>query len=181
MQEQQKRKNTKDNLSGMNIYSDSKGRKIYSNPFIKEGYLINESDIRNLSSFFARNVVTILVFAVPSIYYGKYVLGALLAAAFYVLSTVFFQKKFFSKLTVIKDFDKSTKETYMGRLAKRPSRSLAINSIVFLCLAVFISVNSLKQKYEGSLMVANILCVIYCIVISGISLVAIIRKKKNGE
>lgn len=176
------KKNAKE-IDGVSIYRDQKNRAIYSNIFMKDGYVINSNDIKSYFLYNSRLVIGIIVsvvlyYFIPSLGYYSLIIGALV----YVIMAFLFYKKYLPSLNKIKNFEKPYKDNYFKKLAKTKSYftiiAFILSCVLFGILLIF---NAIKSNYDGFLLIANYIVGIFAILFGLCTISSLFFKIKNKE
>lgn len=168
-------------LNGLFIYHDEKGRTIYSNPFMKNGYIISDSEAKKYSFYAGRLWASVLLtLALLFIFDKKYFLAIGAGLLLYVISTLIFVFKYLDSLSLIKDFVKPKKDGFVKRKATTQSYArLVLTFIVSVAIAVLLIINAKQSEYSGIGLYGSYLLSAIMVATGLMNIVYIIYKKAN--
>lgn len=167
-------------LNGFFIYHTSDGRTVYSNPFMSNGYIISNRDIRDYSRYSLRLLASVLIILLITLVdENRFFLGVLLGAAFYLVTSFLFYQRFLPHLSQIKHFQKPKKDGYIKIIAKtRSVSSILIFTILCIILGILILFNATKNAYSGFLFIANCILSGIAFLFAILNIISIIQKRK---
>ena len=166
-------------LNGLFIYHDEKGRTIYSNPFMKNGYIISDSEAKKYSFYSGRLWASILLtLALLYIFDDKYLLAIGCGLLLYIISTLVFIFKYLDSLSLIKDFVKPKKESFIKRKASQQSYArLVATFLVSIAISILLIINAKQSGYTGIALYGSYLLSVIMIVTGLMNIVYMIFKK----
>ena len=167
----------KDELSGPFIYRDNKNRVIYSNPLLKNDYLVNNSEARTFGLFSMRFPIAVLAGLIISLFNKNYLLAVIAALLILLVSTLYFWFIYIPKLPVIEKYTKVPKESFLDRLAKSSKKRLFLLIFLVVSLAFLVVYNAIASGYTGFTLYANFAIAVGCGVYLGILLIALMKNQ----
>lgn len=174
-------------VSGISIYQDKHGRNVYYDIFTKNGYLILDSTASKFNFYQKRIIFPIIVFALLLNYrMGDFyvdVYGALFSAlAVFAGLEYFFRFHFLRSLTVIPNFQRTKKESYLVQLSNKNDKGkLIIKGLLYIIFAVLLFIYVLQSGYEGVALIGMGLICIFIGVYGLIYLAALTKIQSNQK
>lgn len=165
-------------VDGMFIYHDKRGRAIYSNPFMKSGYIINASNTKSYNLYSSRIPFGLIAGIFVYYFTSSFLLGLLAFVIFYGVMSFFFFTKFLPKLTEIENYEKPKKDNFLVRFAKRSSyKGIVAFFIVSEICGSLIIINIHASSYTNIIAYANYVIGIIVMIAGIVSLYAVKIKK----
>ena len=167
------------NLRGLSIYHD-KGMTVYSNPFMKNGYVISDSDVRQYSFYAGRLWVSVLLGLASFLMFDLHPLIAIgIGLAFYLVSTAFFVFSYLDKLPLLKNYKKPQRTGLIDEKAQTSSVGRLVGTaLLSFALAVLILLNAKQSAYEDLLLYCSYAFAAFMAVTGIMNIVYLIRKKQ---
>lgn len=137
-------------IDGIFIYKDDKNRSIYSNPFMKDGYVINKSEIRPYTFYSSRPIVALAVGTMPCFFMDNWYVCIALGVVTYIVLAVLFHKKFLAGCRHIENFTKEKERGFIARsIRNEPASKLLVSTGLSLLLFVAAVINLIYMKFQG--------------------------------
>jgi hypothetical protein len=167
------------NLRGISIYHD-KGMTVYSNLFMKNGYVISDSDVKHYSFYAGRLWVSVLLGLTAFLMFDLHpLLAAGIALAFYLLSSFFFVFSFLDKLPLLKNYKKPQRTSLIEEKAKTQSISRLIGTMLLsFAIAVLIILNAKQSAYEGMLLYGSYAFATFMVITGIMNIMYLVKKKR---
>lgn len=165
---------------GLFVSQNDKGQYVYSDLFVKGGYVISKSNYLKYRTYAMRYVIGIIVAILLSTFiplHYSIIVGILTA----IVGEILFRIKFLKKSCVyVSDFKKDTKNSIKSTLADPSSLFKSILRIIlFIAFGVLLIINAYEQQYEGfSFYLCWVVGIIACL-IALISTILVIKNKGN--
>lgn len=169
-------------ISGMNIYTDKKGRTVYYDFITKNGYIIPPNKYNSYTNYSIRLLVSVLVGYLSSLFLdNNYFYGFIVGVSTYIAYSFVFRKRFLSSLSVIPDFKRPYKESYIDRNVKNTSKKKNL-SIVFVAMLLLpiIVLNLAVSGYDTFTLILSIALGTMALGFAIVHLI-ILKKQRDSE
>lgn len=165
--------------AGLFISINDKGQYIYSDPFIKGGYLIGKNNYQKYRTYALRYVIGIVI-AILFSSFIKLFPALIVGACTIIAGEILFRVKFLKKSCIyIEDYEKDAGRNIIKKVTEPTSKpKQIIKSILFVALGVLLVINAYEQNFTGTLL---IICWIVgiCVALVGITLLIIVLVKEK--
>lgn len=169
-------------LDGMFIYHDKKNRVVYSNPFTKKGWIINDIDARDYLQYSMRIMYAAFGVLFGFIFFKNVLFAFIVGLIVYLVTTGFFVFKFLPRLPVIENFEKPEQEPYIIRNAKIQTKtSSVLMMIMAFSMGIFLIYNGFHNNYTGVSLVCDLLLAGIALVFGVLNLLVLIYQIKHPE
>lgn len=169
-------------LTGKNVYHLNNGNQtVYYDSRSKTAYIITNSKASSFSTWQLRGPLCLIGVAILILLRIDMILAILIALFAYILSNIFFRKKFLEEQPINTSFVKPPSKGFVRDIASRyPKMSLSIVCIMFFAIAASLFANQIISKYEGPAVTFNIIFIAINILIGlFIAYIIHIKKKEN--
>lgn len=158
------------NLTGLNIYQvNNRAQTIYHDYFTKKNYVLDNYSVIAFSNWRLRLPLSILIAGIMVLLNVDFTIAIAVAIVLYILSTIFFYKKFLPQLKEVANFKIPVYKTFMHAIAARYTRIKLIQALatsLAVSLIVFIGVFS-SGRYSNVSKNVAIIIIILGIVFAG--------------
>lgn len=148
-----KKRDSRQEIGGMNIFTDNHDRYVYRDPISKTGYLI-EGRVKEFRTYSARFIIGLFagivtyVFQIP--WYICIVIGII---AWFVMEIKF--RSFLKHLPQIPNFTPAEKTDPIVAESKKERNTIILKLVLFIVVAVLIVINAYQSKFEGAVLILN--------------------------
>jgi len=137
-------------LNGLSIYHVNNQTVFYSS-ITKLAYVITSSNVQSFSTWQMRTSLSFMASCMLVFIQVNTFIAIGVGVAAYVISTLFFYKKFLAKLPVLATFEKPKGMNFFKKMAEiYNQRTLSTIAIILVMIAVFMSVSIQSGEYTGS-------------------------------
>lgn len=140
---------------GLFVVENDKGQYIYSDPFIKGGYMIPKAYYKEFRTYAMRYVIGIVVGTLISMFINKAIPSVAAGLATALVGEVLFRVKFLpKKCTFMPDY--KSQSSFLDTLTTSSTRSKKlIKGILLIAIGVLIILNGYDQNFSGVLLYAS--------------------------
>lgn len=147
----------KNELQGLNIYKDNKGRTIYYNPIKKQGYFINHEYLKAFQITRYRFVIPLIAFILIYSFIDNTIISIAIAAISYIVLALRLYISILPKLSPVPNYKPEQKISYVQRISEQETSKIILKAILYLAFGILTFINAFVAHYE-----------LYLIIISGI-------------
>lgn len=171
-----------DNIYGLNVYEDSKGRLIYYDILKKQAVYIPTFDFKMFSFYKYRYMLTVATLIVLTTLLSEFfqwniLLPIVITVAVYVtLETKF--RKFINTKQVVKHFNKEECKGYFDIVNSQDPTKMMIKIGLYVVLGVLLVVNAYDKHYEGFTMIFSWGAMVMCMGVALLQIFALSKRKK---
>ena len=168
-------------LNGLFIYHDQKKGTIFYDIFTGRAFIITSSDVQKYLVYTSMLPACILIsFGVMSLFSMKLSDMLILFIALMILSETLFRFFFFYKLPEVKNWKPAEKTDLISYLENNySSPRLIVLTLLLIALALVIPLYTYVEKMEGIERFLNYFIALAALVFALISIIALVRKKRN--
>lgn len=134
----------KDSVSGIHIYEDEKGRKIYYQPRRMRGFVIQDENVKSYQMYANRFMIPVLAGLIAYIAFGDsgfpIYLCVLLALLVFIILQFRFHKVFLPALVQIQHYIPSKKPSMTAAMAEQDSWRLLCKAILYPIFGILVVV-----------------------------------------
>lgn len=186
MMEQQKPITAAD-ITGISIWHDIKNRQldrvVYSNVFMKDGYIITDDDAQTFSLYQSRMIVAEIMFIVLYLVTRNILISVIIPLVFYAIVSAVFFKKYLPTLKCIENYEKPKNQKAKPEYAAGKLQlylAILISGVLVLSVLIAYIVRSSSTK---DAIVSNVVFILVAIamIIYGIIMMSKVQKNKQSK
>lgn len=173
-------------LSGLNLYTDRKGRLIYYNPLLKKAWQVPKHDEKKFSSFKARFIFSAATLLVLCLVFNDWFhwpiwIAVLLSLAVFIVLEILFVR-FLNTLPPVNNFDKTKlTHTYDLTITEKDRSRAILRLILYVVLGVLLVVNAYQMHYDAGMLLLCYGAMIYCLGYAAFLFWQLSRSQKNPD
>lgn len=170
-----------DNIYGLNIYEDKKGRLIYYDILKKRAVFIPAFDFKQFSFYRYRYIIALSVFVVLQTLLTEFFSIHYLVPIGITLIIYFFLelkfRQFINDKQPVKHFDKKDCKGYFDILNTQDPQKMILKAVLYVLLGALLVFNAYDKNYQGFTLIFCWLILIVCIGVSALQLIAYFKRK----
>ena len=160
------------------IYKDSKGRSIYCGPFMKNGYVIPNSEVRAFTIYSARYVLAFSIGVLPYFFFNNVWFGVAAGVIVLVVLELMFRLKFLKGMRKIPNFERPKRDNYFERNVKNTSAGqILISMLLSFAFVIALIYNYYVMRFQGFEMIAYFVLIAGAFAYFILNLVLFIKKR----
>lgn len=168
------------NLKGLSIYQDKYHGTVYYDFFTKNGYVIEDDDVKTYTLSIAFLPLAIVLFYFLFQFKINVLVALAIAIGFYVVAQIIYRFAFLYKLECIENYKSEKSGNAIDNLTSNYSKPRLIVLVIFLiALVVVTAAYILTSDFEGATLTALWILVAATFIFLLIVIYALIRKNKN--
>ena len=137
-------------IEGLFIYHDDKGRSVFSNPFMKNGYVIKRSDFRQYTVYSTKSLIALAIGTLPYLFVKNWYICIVVGLVAYAVLTAMFHFKYLPSCTKIENFVKPKREGFIERnVRSQPLSQILISMGLSFLFVVALIYNLIQMKFQG--------------------------------
>lgn len=169
-------------VSGMHIYEDDKGRKIYYQPRKMIGYVIQQEHVRTYTTMANRYMMTMIAGILSYMvleYWNQPVLFAIpIALAVLIFMEIRFRTKFLPALVQLHNFVPKKKASKVANLATQEQWRLLSKAILYPTLGILLLLNFYLKDVSIPMYYIGGIILIITLLFGGFQVYALLYKRK---
>lgn len=140
---------------GLFVVENDKGQYIYSDPFIKGGYMIPKTYYKEFRTYAMRYVIGIVVGTLISMFINKAIPSVAAGLATAIVGEILFRVKFLpKKCTFMPDYKSNSNFLDVITTSSTRSKKL-IKGFLLIAIGVLIILNAYSEKFVGAMFYAS--------------------------
>ncbi len=165
-----------DSVSGLHIYEDDKGRKIYYQPRTMRGYVIQDENVKAYQLYANRFMIPVLAGLIAYIAFGDngfpIYLCVLIALGVFIVMQYRFHKVFLPALIQLQHYIPKTKPSMTAAMAEQEGWRLLCKAVLYPIFGVLVIILFYQRMGNGTmdLSAKNILIIVFGVLILVLSL-----------
>lgn len=164
-------------LKGAGLYYDNrKKRMVYCGPFMKNGYVINNDNVRLFSLFQMRYILVLVIALLIQNFTQNDAAGAISGIILLIGAELLFRLWFLPSLQMLPDFKKPDKENVITRTSSLSYSSLILTIIISAAFGVWYFFYTKNTDYTAFVKILNYLVICIPLYLGGLHLVALFHK-----
>ena len=173
-----KHENWNREAEGPFIYKDSNGRSVYRGLFMKDGYVIPNSEVRAYTIYSARYVLAVSIGALLYFFFDNAYVGIAVGLVVLAVLELLFRFKFLKGLRKIEGFERPKQDNFMERNVKSTSAGqLLISVLLSVAFVIALIYNFYVMKFRGFERIAYLVLVAGAIAYAIFNTYLLVRKQ----
>lgn len=170
---------TKKHASGRNIYVDERGRDVYYDRFTKNGYLIQEKNLKSYFMYQNRFILVIIGIILGYNFLASLETCIIIGVIVAIIIEIMFRRKYLPSLITIQGFKPEKKLPVYKQIADGEARGKVIlKTFLYLAMSILLVLNAYIEKLEFPMFALSVVVAIISLYACAVNAIALTKMKK---